>query len=53
LEIKNNSGETIIIQDHSKGHTKGGQDSHFNVRPANKKRTGHVPVTQNHYPFEK
>ena len=51
--FKNNSGETIVIQDHSAGHKKGGQGSHFNVRPEYSTRTGHVPGTQDHYPFEK
>lgn len=51
--FKNNSGETIVIQDHSAGHEKGGQGSHFNIRPEYNTRTGHVPGTQDHYPFEK
>lgn len=50
---KNRQGETIIIQDHSAGHVKGGQGSHFNVRPENNTRTGKVPGTKEHYPFKK
>ncbi|MFY0521533.1 HNH/endonuclease VII fold putative polymorphic toxin [Lysinibacillus sp. UGB7] len=47
----NNSGEKLIIQDHSAGHTKGGQGPHFNVRPADKPRTGKKEGTKEHYPF--
>ncbi len=50
--FKNNNGDTIIIQDHSAGHEKGGQGSHFNVRPGGRTRKGKVPGTQGHYPFE-
>jgi RHS repeat-associated protein len=50
--FKNNSGETIVIQDHGAGHEKGGQGSHFNVRHEYNTRTGHVPGTQDHYPFK-
>ena len=50
--FKNNSRETVIIQDHSAGHKKGGRGSHFNVRPEHNTRTGHVPGTNNHYPFK-
>ncbi len=42
-----------MIQDHSVGHDKGGQGSHFNVRPENNTRTGPVPGTKAHYPFDK
>jgi predicted ribonuclease toxin of YeeF-YezG toxin-antitoxin module len=48
----NNSGGKIIIQDHSAGHIKGGQGPHFNVRPADKPRTGKVEGTKEHYPFK-
>lgn len=51
--FKNNKGETVIIQDHSAGHLKGGQGSHFNVRPPENLRTGKVPGTKAHYPFRK
>ena len=47
----NNSGEKIIIQDHRAGHVKGGQGPHYNVRPADKPRTGKVEGTKEHYPF--
>lgn len=50
---KNRKGETIIIQDHSAGHDKGNQGSHFNVRPGNKTRNGKVSGTKKHYPFKK
>jgi len=51
--LKNNKGETIVIQDHSAGHDKGGQGSHFNVRPENNTRTGPVLGTKAHHPFNK
>jgi toxin YxiD len=44
---------TFIIQDHSSGHTKGDEGSHFNVRPIAKPRTGTVDGTKYHYPFSK
>ena len=49
----NKDGEKIIIQDHGAGHAKGGQGPHFNVRPADKPRTGKVPGTKDQYPFNK
>ncbi|MCC3865688.1 Hint domain-containing protein [Terrisporobacter petrolearius] len=49
----NDKGKKIIIQDHGAGHLKGGQGPHFNVRPANNKRTGKVEGTKSHYPFNK
>ncbi|WP_225942260.1 HNH/endonuclease VII fold putative polymorphic toxin [Sporosarcina limicola] len=49
----NKDREKIIIQDHSGGYTKGGQEPHFNVRPADKPRTGKIPGTDEHYPFNK
>jgi RHS repeat-associated protein len=49
----NNSGQKIIIQEHSAGHAKGNQGSHFNVRPADNPRTGSVSGTEAHYPFIK
>ena len=42
-----------MIQDHSAGHAKGNQESHFNVRPESNTRTGKVPGTKEHYPFHK
>jgi RHS repeat-associated protein len=48
----NSRGQKIIIQEHSAGHMKGGQGPHFNVRPEENPRTGSVPGTQDHYPFE-
>ena len=45
---KNRSGQIIVIQDHGAGHKKGNEGSHFNVRPADKIRTG----TKKHYPFK-
>ena len=50
---ENRKGDIIIIQDHSHGHEQGGQGAHFNVRPVNKKRNGHVDGTKDHYPFKK
>lgn len=50
---KNQDGNTIVIQDHSAGHIKGEQGSHFNVRPDYNTRNGHVPGTQDHYPYRK
>jgi len=51
--------ESVIIQDHSAGHQYGqggigDQGPHFNVRPEsiNKRRNGHVPGTNAHYPFK-
>ncbi len=49
----NKNGESIVIQEHSAGHTKGNQGPHFNVRPADDTRTGKVPGTKDHYPFNK
>ncbi|PEP88348.1 HNH/endonuclease VII fold putative polymorphic toxin [Bacillus pseudomycoides] len=49
----NKDGKKVIIQDHSAGHSKGGQGPHFNVRPADKPRTGKFEGTQEHYPFNK
>ena len=51
--FKNYDGDTIVIQDHSAGHKKGGQGSHFNVRPGDNTRTGKVPGTKEHYPFKR
>lgn len=51
--FKNRNGDRIIIQDHSAGHVKGGQGSHFNVRPIDNPRTGKVPNTKSHYPFRR
>jgi len=48
----NTRGEKIIIQDHCAGHMKGGQGPHFNVRPADKPRTGKVEGTKEYYPFK-
>lgn len=50
---KNRRGKTIVLQDHSAGHKKGNQGSHFNVRPIENTRTGHVEGTEDHYPFKK
>jgi uncharacterized protein RhaS with RHS repeats len=51
----NNKGENIIIQEHSMGHTKAtsghGKEPHFNVRPIDSPRTGHVSGTHGHYNF--
>ncbi|MFT7880131.1 MAG: HNH/endonuclease VII fold putative polymorphic toxin [Sulfurimonas sp.] len=49
-------GSKIIIQDHSAGHQFGeegigDQGTHFNVRPVENTRTGNVPGTEEHYPF--
>ena len=49
----NQDGKNIIIQEHSAGHTKGDQGPHFNVRPIENPRTGSVPGTNDHYPFNK
>ena len=49
---ENKNGEKVIIQDHSAGHSKGGQGPHFNVRPKDKPRTGKYPGTKEHYPFD-
>jgi RHS repeat-associated protein len=53
---KRADGSEIIIQDHSAGHQfgEGGigdQGPHFNVRPVDNPRTGHVPGTSEHYSF--
>jgi len=49
-------GSEIVIREHSVGHSfneggVGDQGPHFNVRPSDNTRTGHVPGTQEHYPF--
>lgn len=51
-------GSKVVIQDHSAGHRfgqggVGDQGPHLNVRPPENTRTGQVPGTQAHYPFEK
>jgi RHS repeat-associated protein len=50
------NGDRVVIQDHSVGHSfgeggVGDQGPHFNVRPPENTRTGHVPGTTEHYPF--
>lgn len=47
----NQSGEEIVIQEHSAPHI-GSQGPHFNVRPANNTRKGTVSGTKEHYPFK-
>ncbi|MDX2290706.1 MULTISPECIES: HNH/endonuclease VII fold putative polymorphic toxin, partial [Streptomyces] len=47
-------GSRVMIQDHAAGHYygeggQGDQGSHFNVRPIENTRTGHVPGTARHY----
>jgi RHS repeat-associated protein len=48
-------GSKVMIQDHAAGHHYpggvGNQGPHFNVRPIENTRTGHVPGTRDHYPF--
>ncbi|MFB7860721.1 putative T7SS-secreted protein [Streptomyces sp. NPDC056069] len=49
-------GSHVIIQDHSAGHyyNEGGvgdQGAHYNVRPIENPRTGHVPGTAKHYEY--
>ena len=51
-------GSKVVIQDHSAGHSfgqggVGDQGPHFNVRPPENTRTGSVPGTQPHYPFDR
>ncbi len=49
-------GSKVIIQDHSAGHVfeggVGNQSGHFNARPPENTRTGKVPGTKGHYPFD-
>jgi RHS repeat-associated protein len=51
-------GSIITIQDHQTGHQfgeeggVGDQPPHFNVRPGDNTRTGFVPGTQSHYPYQ-
>lgn len=47
------NGKTVVIQDHSAGHEKGGQGPHLNVRPIENTRTGNVEGTKDHYEFDK
>ncbi|WP_084596242.1 RHS repeat-associated core domain-containing protein [Pseudomonas massiliensis] len=51
----NRDGKEIIIQEHSMGHVKAtplnGAEPHFNVRPVENPRTGHVSKTNGHYNF--
>ncbi|MFZ7284081.1 HNH/endonuclease VII fold putative polymorphic toxin, partial [Avibacterium avium] len=51
----NNSGDHIIIQEHSRGHSKAvsgaGKEPHFNVRPITNTNTGSYPGTYGHYNF--
>ena len=47
-------GSQIVIQEHSAGHKfgedgVGDQPPHFNVRPIDRRRTGKVPGTDDHY----
>ena len=55
-EFTKPDGMKIIIQDHGAGHKYpggvGDQGPHLNVRPIDNPRTGKVPGTQPHYPFE-
>ncbi|THJ29930.1 type IV secretion protein Rhs, partial [Lampropedia aestuarii] len=55
-EFTRPNGEKVIIQEHSAGHQYpdgiGNQGPHFNVRPTNNPRTGKVPGTKEHYPFD-
>ncbi|WP_025856904.1 RHS repeat-associated core domain-containing protein, partial [Pseudomonas sp. CHM02] len=50
-------GSRVLIQDHSAGHKfgradgVGDQTAHFNLRPINKPRNGHVSGTKEHYNF--
>ncbi|MFC7928641.1 putative T7SS-secreted protein [Streptomyces cinereoruber] len=49
-------GSQVIIQDHAAGHyyNEGGvgdQGPHYNVRPIENPRTGHVPGTAKHYEY--
>ncbi|MET9351290.1 HNH/endonuclease VII fold putative polymorphic toxin [Streptomyces termitum] len=49
-------GSQVIIQDHAAGHyyNEGGvgdQGPHYNVRPMENPRTGHVPGTAKHYEY--
>jgi len=51
-------GSKAIVQEHSAGHQfgeggVGDQGPHFNVRPPENTRTGSVPGTDDHYPFNK
>ena len=49
------SGEKVVIQDHSQGHSfpdAGQVGPHFNVRPQGDTRNGTVPGTQSHYPYK-
>ncbi|EKO3629260.1 HNH/endonuclease VII fold putative polymorphic toxin [Vibrio metschnikovii] len=54
-EFVNNEGKRIFIQEHSLGHAKAtsghGLEPHFNVRPENNLKTGHVSGTHGHYNF--
>jgi len=53
-EYINNRGEAVFIQEHSYGKKAvpgHGAEPHFNVRPADKKRNGHLPGTHGHYNF--
>ncbi|MBK6837348.1 MAG: hypothetical protein IPG90_02940 [Bacteroidetes bacterium] len=47
----NSSGENVVIQEHSLGHTKGDVGPHFNVRPASDTKGGHIEGTHGHYFF--
>lgn len=50
------SGEKVVIQDHSQGHSfpDGSKvGPHINVRPQGDTRHGTVPGTQPHYPYKK
>jgi RHS repeat-associated protein len=50
------SGDKVVIQDHSQGHTyaDGAKEGpHFNVRPANDTRHGQVQGTKRHYRYKK
>jgi hypothetical protein len=56
-EFTRPDGTQIVIQDHSAGHqfNEGGvgdQGPHLNVRFPDDRRTGHVPGTKEHYPFQ-
>jgi len=57
--FKNKKGKTVVIQEHSLGHTKAtpnhGKEPHFNTRDLDDlgevNRTGSYPGTHGHYNF--
>ena len=50
-EFVDKDGVSVFIQEHSLGHAKGGSGPHFNIRPPDNLKTGHLTGMHGHYNF--